>query len=48
MGNFSPSFTFKIGQKYKISQAKISKYMAVNYFWLVNFKSLTDFKFKIW
>ncbi len=38
MANFSPSF------KFKICQAKITKYIAVNYFWLVDFKILTDFE----
>jgi hypothetical protein len=45
--SFSPNFKFKICQKFKISQTKITKYRAVNYFWLADFQFLTDFKFKI-
>jgi hypothetical protein len=33
-------------QKFKISQAKIIKYIEVNYFWLTDFKFLTGFKLK--
>ncbi len=34
-------------KNFKLSKQK-SKYIAVNYFWLVDFKFLTGFKFKIW
>jgi predicted regulator of amino acid metabolism with ACT domain len=30
---FLPNFKLKICQKFEISQAKITKWMAVNYFW---------------
>jgi hypothetical protein len=47
IANFSPSFKFKICEKFKISQAKMTKLMVANYFWLAYFNFFTEFKCKI-
>jgi hypothetical protein len=46
--DFSPSFKQKIGQNFWTNQAKLTNYMAVNYFWLVNLNFLKEFKFRTW
>ncbi len=46
MGNFSPSFKFKICQKFKISQPKVINCSLLGDFCLANFKFLAYFKFK--
>jgi hypothetical protein len=46
IASFSPSFKFKVCQKFKISQPKLINCHLLNDFSLANFKFLTDFKFK--